>query len=91
MSSFLLTDAANFKGIFHSKPPKAQTAGPTNVQTMPREITWHPELQQLVFSPVEEQNALRVKRGCDSSSFITQYVMRTHTTILLGSAMICLS
>lgn len=37
----------------------AQTAGPTNVQTMPREVTWHPELQQLVFSPVEEQAVLR--------------------------------
>lgn len=39
----------------------ATTAGPTNVQTMPREITWHPELQQLVHSPVEEQDSLRVK------------------------------
>jgi len=39
----------------------AQTAGPTNVQTMPREITWHPELQQLVYSPVEEQDTLRTK------------------------------
>lgn len=40
----------------------AQTAGPTNVQTMPREITWHPELQQLVYSPVEEQDSLRGKK-----------------------------
>lgn len=28
-------------------------------QTLPREVTWHPELQQLVFSPVEEQAQLR--------------------------------
>jgi len=28
-------------------------------QTMPREVTWHPELQQLVFSPLEEQAKLR--------------------------------
>ena len=28
-------------------------------QTLPREVTWHPELQQLVHSPLEEQNALR--------------------------------
>merc|ERR1719230_2239689 len=40
----------------------ARTAGPTNVQSMPREITWHPELQQLVFSPVEEQDSLRGKQ-----------------------------
>eukprot|EP00931_Biecheleriopsis_adriatica_P038940 TRINITY_DN22273_c0_g1_i1.p1 TRINITY_DN22273_c0_g1~~TRINITY_DN22273_c0_g1_i1.p1 ORF type:complete len:580 (-),score=94.96 TRINITY_DN22273_c0_g1_i1:93-1832(-) len=39
----------------------ARTAGPTNVQTMPREITWHPELQQLVYSPVDEQDMLREK------------------------------
>merc|ERR1712186_95263 len=39
----------------------AQTAGPTQVQSMPREITWHPELQQLVYSPLEEQDTLRVK------------------------------
>ena len=32
---------------------------PSSTQTLPREVTWHPELQQLVFSPVEEQAALR--------------------------------
>lgn len=28
-------------------------------QTLPREVTWHPQLNQLVFSPVEEQAELR--------------------------------
>lgn len=32
---------------------------PASVQSLPREVTWHPELQQLVFSPVEEQDTLR--------------------------------
>lgn len=32
---------------------------PSSTQTLPRVVTWHPELQQLVFSPVEEQAALR--------------------------------
>jgi len=39
----------------------ATTAGPTQVQTLPRDITWHPELQQLVYAPVEEQDTLREK------------------------------
>ena len=30
-----------------------------STMTLPREVTWHPELQQLVHSPVEEQNQLR--------------------------------
>jgi len=28
--------------------------------TLPREILWHPELQQLVFAPVPETALLRV-------------------------------
>jgi sucrose-6-phosphate hydrolase SacC (GH32 family) len=40
----------------------ATTAGPTQVQTLPREITWHPELQQLVYTQVEEQDSLRVNK-----------------------------
>jgi len=32
---------------------------PSGLQTLPREITWNPELQQLVFSPLEEQDQLR--------------------------------
>jgi len=40
----------------------ARTAGPTNVQTLPREITWHPQLQQLVYSPAEEQDSLRTNK-----------------------------
>jgi len=32
---------------------------PSSTQTLPREVTWHPELQQLVFSPLVEQAALR--------------------------------
>ena len=35
------------------------TVPPQSTQTLPREVTWHPELQQLVYSPVEEQNSLR--------------------------------
>lgn len=35
------------------------TVPPDSTQTLPREITWNPELQQLVFSPVEEQDKLR--------------------------------
>ena len=35
------------------------TVPPASTQTLPREVTWHPELQQLVFSPVEEQSSLR--------------------------------
>eukprot|EP00935_MAST-01C_sp_MAST-1C-sp1_P002374 g2374.t1 len=33
---------------------------PDSVQTLPREVTWNPELEQLVFSPVDEQAQLRV-------------------------------
>lgn len=32
---------------------------PGSTQSLPREVTWHPELQQLVHSPVEEQDKLR--------------------------------
>jgi len=35
------------------------TVPPASTQTLPREVTWHPELQQLVYSPVEEQASLR--------------------------------
>ena len=35
------------------------TVPPASTQTMPREVTWNPELQQLVFSPLPEQDALR--------------------------------
>ena len=31
----------------------------SSTQTLPREVTWHPQLQQLVYSPVEEQAKLR--------------------------------
>jgi sucrose-6-phosphate hydrolase SacC (GH32 family) len=34
--------------------------GPGSVLTLPREILWHPELQQLVFAPIEETALLRV-------------------------------
>jgi sucrose-6-phosphate hydrolase SacC (GH32 family) len=36
----------------------AQVA-PGSTQSMPREVTWNPELQQLVHSPIEEQANLR--------------------------------
>ena len=32
---------------------------PNGAQALPRQITWHPELQQLVFSPLVEQMSLR--------------------------------
>lgn len=51
----------------------AQTAGPTNVQTLPREITWHPELQQLVHAPVEEQDTLRGKQIGQFSGPVTEH------------------
>jgi len=35
------------------------TVPPASTQTLPREVTWHPELQQLVYTPVEEQSQLR--------------------------------
>jgi len=35
------------------------TVPPSSAQTLPRELTWNPELQQLVHSPVEEQDKLR--------------------------------
>eukprot|EP01047_Picozoa_sp_COSAG01_P035500 COSAG01_NODE_2730_length_7172_cov_35.156087_1_plen_258_part_00 len=31
----------------------------SSAHTLPREVSWHPELQQLVFAPLEEQAALR--------------------------------
>jgi hypothetical protein len=33
---------------------------PNGAQALPRHVTWHPELEQLVFSPLAEQAALRV-------------------------------
>eukprot|EP00948_MAST-09A_sp_MAST-9A-sp1_P001800 g1800.t1 len=35
------------------------TVPPKSAQTLPREITWNAELHQLVYSPLEEQAALR--------------------------------
>lgn len=32
---------------------------PASTQTLPREVTWHPQLNQLVFSPLPEQSELR--------------------------------
>ena len=32
---------------------------PASTQTLPRHITWHPDLKQLMHSPVEEQKQLR--------------------------------
>merc|ERR1719181_2253447 len=32
---------------------------PASTQTLPREVTWNPELQILVHSPIEEQEQLR--------------------------------
>lgn len=32
---------------------------PASTQTLPREVTWHPQLNQLVFSPLAEQSHLR--------------------------------
>ena len=35
---------------------------PLNAETMPREVTWNPELEQLCYAPIEEQKALRGAR-----------------------------
>ena len=63
----VIVDAGNFyasKDFFD--PVKGRrinfgwaTVPPASTQTLPREVTWHPELQQLVFSPLEEQDSLR--------------------------------
>ena len=44
-----------------SRYGKWSTGNPwsSSAHTLPREVTWHPELRQLVFSPLEEQTALR--------------------------------
>lgn len=46
------------------------TVPPASVETLPREVTWHPELEQLVHAPVEEQDSLRDQEigGFDASS-----------------------
>jgi beta-fructofuranosidase len=41
---------------------------PSSTQTLPREVTWHPELQQLVYSPLAEQAALRASPALFSQS-----------------------
>jgi sucrose-6-phosphate hydrolase SacC (GH32 family) len=43
---------------------------PSSTQTLPREVTWHPELQQLVFSPLAEQAALRASPPLFSQSSV---------------------
>lgn len=40
---------------------------PSGAQTLPREITWNPELQQLVHSPLPEQIALREDKLTDKT------------------------
>lgn len=35
------------------------TVKPKSAQSLPRELTWHPQLRQLVFAPLAEQAALR--------------------------------
>merc|ERR1712176_1126117 len=42
---------------------------PCNAQTLAREVTWNPELQQLVYSPIEEQARLRRTQFVESASF----------------------
>ena len=44
------------------------TVPPASTQTMPREVTWNPELQQLVYSPLPEQDQLRGDKLFDIGS-----------------------
>lgn len=34
---------------------------PLNAESLPRHVTWNPELRQLCYSPLEEQSSLRAK------------------------------
>lgn len=52
---------------------------PGSTQTLPREITWHPELQQLVYSPIEEQDQLR---GSSLFNVLGQQVSKTGISLL---------
>jgi sucrose-6-phosphate hydrolase SacC (GH32 family) len=52
---------------------------PASTQTLPREVTWHPELQQLVYSPVEEQEQLR---GAVIGSLQSRVIAANATTAL---------
>jgi len=56
------------------------TVPPQSTQTLPREVTWNPELQQLVYSPVEEQKELRA--GIIGS--LKEQVLTANKTLNLG-------
>eukprot|EP01052_Picozoa_sp_SAG31_P022841 SAG31_NODE_1840_length_7122_cov_2.822156_4_plen_1100_part_00 len=45
---------------------------PYHAQTLPREVTWHPELQQLMFGPLEELKALRGRLLANITSMVLQ-------------------
>ena len=53
---------------------------PSSTQSLPREVTWHPELQQLVFSPLAEQAALRASPALYSKTNVA-----VSGTVNLGS------
>eukprot|EP00911_Craspedida_sp_UC1_P000571 UC1_evm3s438 len=54
---------------------------PASTQTLPREVTWNPELQQLVFSPLEEQDQLR---GQQLTKMDTPTAVAANQTVSLG-------
>jgi len=54
---------------------------PSSTQTLPRSITWNPELQQLVYSPVEEQDKLRG----DTLSDLSNKPLVADTELSLGN------
>eukprot|EP01052_Picozoa_sp_SAG31_P015345 SAG31_NODE_984_length_10552_cov_4.679231_4_plen_192_part_00 len=56
--------------------------------SLPREITWHPQLQQLVFSPIPELEMLRVRPlGTQPAQKAGEATpLPSNATILLGCA-----
>jgi hypothetical protein len=62
------------------------TVPPASTQTLPREVTWNPELQQLVHSPLVEQDALRGVELADLAPVAPVAVPAGHTVVLYGGA-----
>ncbi len=54
---------------------------PASTQTLPREVTWNPELQQLVYSPLEEQDQLRGEELAN----MDKTVLNAKQTLTLGN------
>jgi len=54
---------------------------PSSTQTLPRVVTWDPELEQLVYSPLEEQDELRGKVIADQHGVL----LTANTTLMLNT------